>query len=325
MINLIDYLLTIAIPTYNRSSLLQRTINSIVCQYDSRVELLVSDNASSDDTEEVMNKYLKEYDYIKYIRNQENIGPDNNFLQCYQKASGKYVLLLGSDDLVHHNSIKIILDFLEKNNPSWVFLNFNTFKNDNYIDGNFSKNYLKINGDLTSISKKAFIKYAKDKITFMSVSIIRKELILSVNNPERFKDSSFIHTCLMLESTKDCEANFGIISTPCIAEDVSPQNQGTGSNAFLVFGTKMRHVFCEIAPQCNYDKKQMSKIYRDYACYTWPRSIASRKANGKWLKDNFKKHGFPSVKMYIKTWFTIVPCLLIPSFIYKVIYKALRK
>ena len=90
-----DYLLTIAIPTYNRKNLLKRALDSIIPQLNSNIELLVSDNASNDGTDKMMtNCYLM----VRYLKNEVNKGSDYNFLQCYKEARGKYVILLGSDD-----------------------------------------------------------------------------------------------------------------------------------------------------------------------------------------------------------------------------------
>ena len=97
-----EFLLTIAIPTYNRKNMLKRALDSIVNQLNPRVEILVSDNASNDGTDDMM---AESYPMIRYIRNKTNMGSDKNFLQCYRKAKGKYVILLGSDDRLADGAI----------------------------------------------------------------------------------------------------------------------------------------------------------------------------------------------------------------------------
>ena len=64
-----DILLTIAIPTYNRKNLLKRALESIISQLNSRIEVLVSDNASDDGTDEMMAEY---FPMIRYIKNETN-------------------------------------------------------------------------------------------------------------------------------------------------------------------------------------------------------------------------------------------------------------
>ncbi len=79
-------LLTIAIPTYNHSKDLSICLEHIVKQfkqYQTDVNLIISDNASLDNTPDIVTPYLDQNLPIKYIRNKSNIGPDLNFLQCF--------------------------------------------------------------------------------------------------------------------------------------------------------------------------------------------------------------------------------------------------
>ena len=106
-----EYLLTIAIPTYNRKELLKRALNSIIPQLNSKIEILVSDNASEDGTDELI---AESFPMVRYIKNKINMGWDYNFLQCYREAKGKYVIILGSDDRISAGCIEYlrILDFM---------------------------------------------------------------------------------------------------------------------------------------------------------------------------------------------------------------------
>ena len=118
-------LLTIAIPTYNRARYLSALLHSLSEQVgkDSRVELLISDNASSDETPELIDS-LKDKDVLcRYIRNQENIGPDKNFLQCYTEASGKYVWIVGDDDMILPGAVERIVSQLSTEDYDLVYVN----------------------------------------------------------------------------------------------------------------------------------------------------------------------------------------------------------
>lgn len=112
-----DVLLTIAIPTYNRSKILNEALKKIIPQIKEskyRVELIVSDNCSPDDTKDIVEKNNTCND-IRYIRNEKNLGMDGNFVQCFKLARGKYVWVLGDDDHLVPNSLDLILDELSKN------------------------------------------------------------------------------------------------------------------------------------------------------------------------------------------------------------------
>lgn len=107
-------LLTISIPTFNRADLLARLVNSIVTQrgFGPSVELLICDNCSPDNTSDVVQQFQKSAPSIRYERSDSNIGPDRNFLKCFSAANGKYVWIIGDDDVIEPGGISFLLSFL---------------------------------------------------------------------------------------------------------------------------------------------------------------------------------------------------------------------
>lgn len=98
--------LSICIPTYNRSTFLKTTIQSIVNQHEfqntNNIEIIVSDNASTDDTEELCKHFVTQFPYkFIYHRNTENIL-DNNYEVALSLGRGKY-LKLNNDTLIHND------------------------------------------------------------------------------------------------------------------------------------------------------------------------------------------------------------------------------
>lgn len=94
-------LLSICIPTYNRCEYLKKSIETIISQKefsDENVEIVISDNCSTDDTEIVCKKYAEQYENIKYFKNQENVR-DRNFPLVLSKGSG-VLLKLCNDTLI---------------------------------------------------------------------------------------------------------------------------------------------------------------------------------------------------------------------------------
>lgn len=117
-------LLTLAIPTYNRGVFLRQFLDSVRDQLpsNSEVELMISDNASTDDTAGIMKEELQRGTHLTYIRNQENIGPDGNFLQCYERASGKYVWIMGDDDVLGPYALQRIVECLSADEFDLIYL-----------------------------------------------------------------------------------------------------------------------------------------------------------------------------------------------------------
>lgn len=93
-------LVTIAIPTYNRAnSFLPIALTSALAQTYPRLEVLVSDNASSDDTASFMREHAGE-PRLRYLRHEVNVGAHENYNYCLSQARGDYFLLLHDDDAI---------------------------------------------------------------------------------------------------------------------------------------------------------------------------------------------------------------------------------
>lgn len=117
-------LLTIAIPTYNRSALLAELLSILVPQLETEpsVELLISDNASPDDTWDVVMRFCSNNPRFRVLRNPVNIGSDANFLQCFREARGKYLWLVGDDDILVPGSVAKIATLLSAADYDLVFV-----------------------------------------------------------------------------------------------------------------------------------------------------------------------------------------------------------
>lgn len=117
-----EYLLTIAIPTYNRYRYIKELIPDLLRQCDevdpsaSIIEVVISDNASSDETCDYFRRL--NHGRIAYFRNDSNIGADANFIECVKRGRGTYVWLFGDDELLCDNSIKKVIDILSKHDIS---------------------------------------------------------------------------------------------------------------------------------------------------------------------------------------------------------------
>jgi glycosyltransferase involved in cell wall biosynthesis len=98
-------LVTIGIPTYNRArDYLRETLESALAQTYPRLEIVVSNNCSTDDTDAVVRAYADPR--LRYIKQQKALLPNDHFNFCLNEARGDYFLLLHDDD-------KIDPDFVE--------------------------------------------------------------------------------------------------------------------------------------------------------------------------------------------------------------------
>ena len=92
-------MVTIALPTYNRAqTFLRPAIECALGQDWENLEIIVSDNCSTDNTAEVVKSYSDKR--LRYVRQEHNIGANNNFNFCISEAAGSYFLLFHDDDVI---------------------------------------------------------------------------------------------------------------------------------------------------------------------------------------------------------------------------------
>lgn len=106
--------LSLCIPTYNRASCIEGTLNSIISQATDEVEIIVSDNASSDNIAEIIRGYQQRFPRITYFRWDENMGADRNFLKTVELATGEYCWFMGDDDIIEEGGVAAVLEALSK-------------------------------------------------------------------------------------------------------------------------------------------------------------------------------------------------------------------
>jgi glycosyltransferase involved in cell wall biosynthesis len=93
-------LVSIGLPTYNRVDTLRKSIVSALNQSYKNIEIIISDNASTDETERVCREYAATDPRITYIRQSNNIGPTPNFLAVLERSRGEYFMWLCDDDWI---------------------------------------------------------------------------------------------------------------------------------------------------------------------------------------------------------------------------------
>jgi len=119
-------ILTIAIPTYNRTDDLLRTVDALIPQLNEYSTLIIIDNHSDVLIETLISdKYSGTNNNIKVIRNITNIGGAANTLRCFEYCQTPYIWILGDDDVPQVNAVSTILDFIN-NYPDVLFFNFSS-------------------------------------------------------------------------------------------------------------------------------------------------------------------------------------------------------
>lgn len=117
---------SILMPTYNQAHFIRDAIESVLRQQHTNFELIIVDNASTDNTANVVGEFID--DRIQYIRNQKNIGMVANFRKALEHSSGDYVCFLSSDDWIEPQFLNWATQVLDSHRECvFAFCGVNTF------------------------------------------------------------------------------------------------------------------------------------------------------------------------------------------------------
>jgi len=198
-----EHKLTIGIPTFNGSKYISGAIESVLSnvypEIDGRLEILVSDNASNDNTSSIMHAYVEKYpQLISYHRNQTNIGFAANIETIFKKASGEYVQILGDDDYLKNNSLRKIFNVLDTNRDVSVVLlsiSFLDIRTDKEIEG------LKFDSDKLCKDGDSFFQISKWGTSAISSIIVKKSDWLE-QNLLKYAENQWIHVAAVMNILK---------------------------------------------------------------------------------------------------------------------------
>ena len=106
---------SIGLPVYNGGAYLEDALKSLVAQSFDEFEIVISDNASNDDTGAISQDFAADDRRIRYTRNTENLGAADNFNQTFQLANGRYFKWAAHDDVYAPDFLLRCVQVLDSN------------------------------------------------------------------------------------------------------------------------------------------------------------------------------------------------------------------
>jgi abequosyltransferase len=265
-------LLTIAVPTYNRSATLNQLLQCLAPQLqgESRVELLISDNASPDDTPQLIQDFEQCGHVVRYVRNSVNIGPDRNFAQCFEMARGRFFVLMGDDDLLVPGALAKILHLLEAHDPDIVYLSSYPFSVDALAErqeDSLGRTYHVMEDALQ------FARTANLMLTFISGVIVNRDRFAEIKHEPvtEFTETFLIQLSWTLPFLRDHRRSI------CVWERLLAGriNNSGGYNIAKVFGVNLKHLAERLLP----DKPFIAQSFSNAALRRWfPGTICELRA-----------------------------------------------
>ncbi|MBS7231925.1 glycosyltransferase family 2 protein [Flavobacterium psychroterrae] len=216
-----DILLSLCIPTYNRAEVLDNTLKSLFSNPDfdaDLIEVIVSDNCSTDNTMEVVGKYP----LVKYYRNEVNVR-DVNFSIALSYATGAYVRLFNDTLSFKKNCLQTIINKIAEHlqDKKNIFFYSNMFLNSNCVR--------------EVSSKEAYIAQASFGSTWIANFGVWREDFVKIENKERYAHLQFTQvdwTYQIVNNKKPTVIYFEDLF------DVAIPNKKGGYNVFDIFVNK---------------------------------------------------------------------------------------
>jgi glycosyltransferase involved in cell wall biosynthesis len=196
-------MLTIGIPTFNCCIYLEECIEKILIQSDllDQIEILICDNASNDDTENMMHNYINRYpDIIRYIRHASNLGMDRNFWSCIENAHGEFVHLMGDDDYYTNNGLGRLVNLLHKQLDLDAICLSNNYLNT--LNNKIIENKEVSIEDIVCQSGTMFFLSENLKTLTLSNIVVKKSKCIEIENIEKLFGTNWFHLGILIEIIK---------------------------------------------------------------------------------------------------------------------------
>jgi len=164
---MINYFVSIVIPSYNSSKFISQTIESVLSQTYKNWEMIIVDDKSLDNSNTIVEEYIKKDNRIKLIKLNKNIGAAMARNKALEIAQGRYIAFLDSDDIWMPSKLEVQIKFMQENNYPISFTSYKII-DENGIDNN---HIIRV---VDSLNLK---QYLKNTIIGFSTSMIDRELV----------------------------------------------------------------------------------------------------------------------------------------------------
>lgn len=312
--------LSVCIPTFQRGSLLAKSLQSLAhaaLKAEAWCEIVVSDNASSDQTADVVEDFKETWPSVRYYRNEQNIGAERNFYRVVELARGDYVLILGDDDLVATGIFEQI-EARMRERPELIVCNHSVYNSD--FTRLHKRHFLRTDAPESFDNPDEILATFGAGLGFISAVVFRRESFLRVDRSdyERYAEVgfSFLFTA------------YAMLGRPChVAYIAAPLILNRGSNSIVPdwersFVDGIALVFDELGRR-GYSSGALVRAktlaLRNYILkHALNARIAAPPANV--LSDRLRQH-YADCSYY---WFIIRPLWLLPPFALRLMRGASR-
>lgn len=316
--------LSISIPTFNRSGYVEAAVRRVAAQVAEldlpagTVEIVITNNASTDGTEQTVQQLMSEFDGIRYFRNDSNLGIDGNIHRAVENATGQFVHLLSDDDKCEPHLYRDIFAILART-PDLHFMFLNAF----VLDRNGEDRrppVLKVNSEaLEYLDKEQLLLAVGEWITFLSSFVVRRDSWVAAVEHKRYIGTEIYLSYVALSLLAQNDGGY-VYRRPCIG--VHPQFTGS-YRIYRAFAEQWRKLLLDFAPAHGYSRATMRSIFgKSILTNLCGRVMDSRR--GGVLSSNEVKLLIKSTWDFPQAWTSLFPRMVMPLSVFDLLKKALR-
>lgn len=269
---------SVIVVTYNQEKTIGRTLDSILEQKrDFPIEIIIGDDASSDNTEKICRDYSARYpDIIRYFRNGSNKGVRDNYFDCLLEARGEYIADVAGDDFwIYKDKLQLQSDTLDKNQDvSLVCTDWKYYDEDSrklyspWTDGHYPYKDIFGQADLTL----HLLSHLNPIPVHLCTALYRKDSFLKLyeEHPAVFRNKEYLMEDFQLTVLLSMTGRFYFLDIPTLAYSIN-HDSITGTADFMKLfdfyysSLSLTHRLAEITGTPH---KKLEEVYRRLSHHT---------------------------------------------------------
>lgn len=301
--------LSVGIPTYNGAASLGDTLECVLDQLQGGVEIVVSDNASSDHTAELVRDYRARSPYIRYFRNESNVGFDRNVDAVVRRSRGRFVWLLADDDLLREGAIARVTEIINKF-PDVCEI---------YVDS--LRPYANVPQDVLCVDANEFVELTAFRFGGLSSNVVNKAT-WEKKDLSAFIGSEWIHVAYVLNVVPEFASYVCNDSLKFEKPSLKRKRWDSGGAQFFRTGLKVVRVYRTMDP-CVYSRAMRRRAVRGIRG-GYLTAIPRAKALGLKVDGELLRELFGLYRNWPGFWFVDLPLLAVPNAVYRALLRAYR-
>lgn len=313
-------LLTIIVPTYNRSAnleILLKTLHRETAPVGNNVVVHVYDNCSPDNTPSIVASIQEDWPALQSYRHDVNLGPDGNFSHAVSKVSTRWFWIIGDDDLPKSGVIAKVVSLIQEKNPALLYMRSEWIKPVLHADQGEPVTDL----DVLELNALAFAEILHVWVTFISGMIIEKDRLPVEFNDKymnEFSGTNLIQLAWILPLLRS-NGPFVIVNNQCIL--ATKENSG-GYGLLSVFGVN----FASIVKKVLGENSDVANVLIKGNVFSFMPGLVwdTRKSSSSFKKEDPWQGMHRELGGYVTFWLFLVPIRKLPYFLAGAIFQFWR-